>query len=1153
MSSCRLKIKFSFGMAFVVLLYALATPLVARADAYHPSVMVGMQVNPKNPFQLNFIFDRGQELLSDFSKKREYQKIIEYFLASLTIPNHEMWVNLSPYEKNRIIPDNLGQTAMGRDLLAQDYLLKEITSSLIDPHTITGKRFWQEVYRKARQQFGTTNIPVNTFNKVWIVPDKADVYEKNGTVMIIKSHLKVMLEEDYLAVNRHSEGERSTIEESKGVLRSFVLKSVPQEDKCINALGSRIVREIVIPELTQEVNEGKDFAKLRQIYSGMLMATWFKKTLRQSVLGQAYADRSKIQGMDLQGTQDKEKIYQEYVKVFKKGAFNFIKEDVDPLTGQSIPRKYFSGGMRGFDEAMIHDADAQEITDSAKIPLEHRWDTAEVILQQFLRAEVFPDEADRKHLAGKGKVYGADEGGNAQDPELGWIPLTDHVVVRWFKRNPHKKFILKRREIRMPNNFPFYLYRLPRDITLEETLELIDDMQKLPLANREKLILPHTALKFAQMANFLNKLSDADSNPEARQELIKALEQIAGKLGAWGDVATDENIEAGLKEWFGSHHFEGDLNIPQMISRMIQLGIQSVQIELEELTFWRGENLFKHGLETSEVKKHWLFNQIDLDALKARLNLYPAGSFQADEEKIKVIQEILAKVRALPGVQTTSALEVIYQEAPSIELMTNRINCVGKSALTALYLNALGIKVWAVDVHALQQKQGSAEHVLLLAYLSGHKFYIVEPSDSPEKSHEIYLSISDQQIPVQGMPMEFSEMQDPDLKRAFVGPWAQMITAMFYGSLAVVLGNNDLKGAVTANRKAIMLYPNYASAHANLGVTLLNQGNIDQALEMEKRAAQLNPLNPKNWDNWGSILYRKGDIKGAIEKHRKAIELSPLDPVIRNNLAVALYKDKDIEGAIAEYEKAIEIDPRQVIANNNLQIIFNETKAYQRAIQYFRQQVRLNPDNSLAHNNLGFFLGKIGQIDEEIIEYKEAVRLDPQNSIAWSNLGVVLWGVGQQKDSVDAHWQAFRLNSSNETVMGNLENALSAVGDHHQLVEFYHKKTKLRPYDSIAWNNLGYALYKTNNVPAAIHAYKQSLIADPHNETAKANLKELEQDQAMSAPGGIDLNEDLLDMRIYRDSEESPLMMRLDEPLTGDIKGLIPVILRIVPTHDGIH
>ena len=80
-------------------------------------------------------------------------------------------------EADRIIPDNFGLTEMGRDLLAQDYLLKQIASSLSNPDTDLGKKFWDGVYAKAFNQFGTTDIPTDTFNKVWVTPDTAEVYE----------------------------------------------------------------------------------------------------------------------------------------------------------------------------------------------------------------------------------------------------------------------------------------------------------------------------------------------------------------------------------------------------------------------------------------------------------------------------------------------------------------------------------------------------------------------------------------------------------------------------------------------------------------------------------------------------------------------------------------------------------------------------------------------------------------------------------------------------------------------------------------------------------------------------------------------------------------------------------------------------------------
>ncbi len=118
-----------------------------------------------------------------------------------------MIINLSPYESDRVIPENFGDTEMGRDLLAQDYMLKQLSASLMFPEEELGEEFWSRVHEKAYAKFGTTDIPMNTFNKIWIVPEKSVVYEQEGgaSAFVVEKHLKVMLEEDYVALE-HNKG-----------------------------------------------------------------------------------------------------------------------------------------------------------------------------------------------------------------------------------------------------------------------------------------------------------------------------------------------------------------------------------------------------------------------------------------------------------------------------------------------------------------------------------------------------------------------------------------------------------------------------------------------------------------------------------------------------------------------------------------------------------------------------------------------------------------------------------------------------------------------------------------------------------------------------------------------------------------------------------
>ncbi len=49
------------------------------------------------------------------------------------------------------------------------------------------------------------------------------------------------------------------------------------EEHPLDQINEDLMREIIILAIVQEVNYGKHFAQLRQIYSAFLLATWYKK------------------------------------------------------------------------------------------------------------------------------------------------------------------------------------------------------------------------------------------------------------------------------------------------------------------------------------------------------------------------------------------------------------------------------------------------------------------------------------------------------------------------------------------------------------------------------------------------------------------------------------------------------------------------------------------------------------------------------------------------------------------------------------------------------------------------------------------------------------------------------------------------------------
>ncbi|MCP4652901.1 MAG: hypothetical protein GY858_05905 [Candidatus Omnitrophica bacterium] len=321
--------------------------MVKQTSDFAPAKLKGIKIFPDNPLKFDFVIDCGNTNLERKELEEESAKLIKYFLASLTVPEKELWVNLSPYEANRVIPEKLGQTEMGKDLLAQDYILKQLTASLMYPEDEIGQTFWDRVYAKANELYGTSKIAVNTFHKVWIVPDKAVVYQSGDTAFIIESHLKVMLESDYLALaNAESVGAAS---------------QPPAEET--NDISSEVMREVILPEIEKEINSGENFANLRQIYQSLILAAWFKRNLKENSLAKVYADENKVGGVQIKDKTIKKKIYDRYVEAYKRGVYNYIKKDYDIASKKFIKRKYFSGGFEGkMDDALRVEGKSQDET-----------------------------------------------------------------------------------------------------------------------------------------------------------------------------------------------------------------------------------------------------------------------------------------------------------------------------------------------------------------------------------------------------------------------------------------------------------------------------------------------------------------------------------------------------------------------------------------------------------------------------------------------------------------------------------------------------------------------------------------------------------------------------------------------------------------------
>jgi hypothetical protein len=296
-------------------------------EKFRPLHLRYLQFDPaQNNF--NLLIDKGT-LKNPSKREIEHasKDLMKYFFIGLSLSNDKFWVNLRPDSPDNIIDPFLEETDIGKILLEADVELKKDTALATSPETPEGKAYWDKLYKKAAEIFGTDNVTIPTLTRPWIVPGEIIIRETEDSAYIYKATLKVMLEEDYIKNNE-------------------TYKFNDPRSKVLNEYSSQLIRELIIPKLTREVNSTKKYASLRQVYYSLILARWFKERFAyKQTLYSGVIESRNLTGLTAKTQFSKDAYFQAYQKSFKDGEYNIQSPAYTPY-GQSI-RSYFSGGITG--------------------------------------------------------------------------------------------------------------------------------------------------------------------------------------------------------------------------------------------------------------------------------------------------------------------------------------------------------------------------------------------------------------------------------------------------------------------------------------------------------------------------------------------------------------------------------------------------------------------------------------------------------------------------------------------------------------------------------------------------------------------------------------------------------------------------------------
>jgi len=298
-------------------------------------------------------------------KAEEGDKIIELeksvdlslnsFFIGLSIPDNRFWVNLNPWEPDRIIEKDLKNTDIGRIMLEADLQMKKDFCKYENPcESETGERYWRVLEEKGEELIteimnkhpneikDIKNVLFRPVTRHWIVPDKVDAYETDNEIYIVNATLDIYSEPVY----EHSTYE--IVNQNALFISRACKDDLSEAAKEYGRYVKELEEEMILPLVVQEVNQGKNYSDLRCVYNSLALAQWYKNKYRYSPsIFTDFIDSTDLTGLESKSTWNAEDIWMDYKKSFEEGEYQCWKnetyqEGIYIITSTEL---YSSGGV----------------------------------------------------------------------------------------------------------------------------------------------------------------------------------------------------------------------------------------------------------------------------------------------------------------------------------------------------------------------------------------------------------------------------------------------------------------------------------------------------------------------------------------------------------------------------------------------------------------------------------------------------------------------------------------------------------------------------------------------------------------------------------------------------------------------------------------
>jgi tetratricopeptide (TPR) repeat protein len=287
-------------------------------------------------------------------------------------------------------------------------------------------------------------------------------------------------------------------------------------------------------------------------------------------------------------------------------------------------------------------------------------------------------------------------------------------------------------------------------------------------------------------------------------------------------------------------------------------------------------------------------------------------------------------------------------------------------------------------------------------------------------------------------------------------------------------------------RDALAHQPGFAPGHSNLGLALLADERMPEAIEHLRRAVELEPQRPLWRANLAAALVSRGDLEEGRRLLEVAIAQNPDLPDAHGTLAVIALREGRAEDALAFARRGAALRPGDPLLEVHVPEALRALGRTEEAARDYARIARVYPISEVM---LGWadLERESGHIDRAEELYRRLLGHDPDEIDAAYNLATLRLNAGDNGEALRLYDRVLGLDPDHASAHNNRGSALVALGRTREAEEAYERAVALAPEDPRFKTNLANVLGATGRCNEALALYDGVLAVEPGSDIARLN------------------------------------------------------------------